>query len=327
MTPKEPSSKPVGSKSPEDFSDTSQVILETVGEPEPFGLPVELDPLQRYLREINRYPLLHPEEEKRLAQLYYETRDHDAAYKLITANLRLVVKIALDFQRYWTKNLLDLIQEGNIGLMRAIKKFDPYRGIKLSYYASFWIKAYMLKYIMDNWKLVKIGTTQAQRKLFFNLRKEKEKLEAQGFEVGPKLLAHRLQVKEKEIIEMDERLGSWEFSIDAPLKEDSEELHKNFLITPESLADDRLAQREMTEIFQEKLQQFRRTLKDKERDILDLRLLGEKPLTLQEIGARHHISRERVRQIEERLLKKLRQFMQAEIPDFKDYQSLVTKSD
>jgi RNA polymerase sigma-32 factor len=138
--------------------------------------PSPISPLQRYMKEINKYPLLNPEEEFRLAKLYHQTGDPEAANKLVVSNLRLVVKIAFDFQKFWTKNLMDLIQEGNIGIMQAIKKYDPFRGIKLSYYASFWIKAYMLKYIMDNWKLVKIGTTQAQRKLFFNLKKEKEKL-------------------------------------------------------------------------------------------------------------------------------------------------------
>ncbi len=286
---------------------------------------VEYDPLQRYIREINRYPLLTPEEEKRLAVRFHEHQDKAAGSELITANLRLVVKIAMDFQKYWIRNLLDLIQEGNIGLMQAIKKFDPYRGIKLSYYASFWIKAYILKFIMDNWKLVKIGTTQAQRKLFFSLKKEKERLRAQGFDITPKLLSHRLQVKEDEVIEMDQRLGSWELSLDTPIKNGSEDLHINFLTSSEASAEEHLARHEMQGIFQSKLAEFRHTLKDNERDILDLRLLAEKPMTLQDIGARHHISRERVRQIEERLLKKLRQFMQSEIPDFKNYRTLVSE--
>ena len=164
---------------------------------------------------------------------------------MITSNLRLVIKIALEFQKYWMKNLLDLIQEGNIGLMHAIKKFDPYRGIKLSYYASFWIKAYILKFIMDNWKLVKIGTTQSQRKLFYNLKREKEKLRALGFEPGPKLLADALNVREEEVIEMDQRLGGWELSLDAPLKEGSDEYHKNFLPTTEPQVEEILAQAEL----------------------------------------------------------------------------------
>ena len=196
---------------------------------------------------------------------------------MITSNLRLVVKIALDFQKYWMKNLLDLIQEGNIGLMQAIRKFDPYRGIKLSYYASFWIKAYILKFIMDNWKLVKIGTTQAQRKLFYNLKREKEKLRAQGFEPGPKLLADALNVREEEVVEMDQRLGGWELSLDAPLKEGSDEYHKNFLPTHGAPGGGNAgpggAERHVSA---RSCAEFRRELNDKELDILDLRLLAEK---------------------------------------------------
>ena len=148
--------------------------------------PVSFDPFRLYLNEIKRYPLLSREDERDLAIRYREKGDIESAYKLITANLRLVVKIAMDFQRYWMQNLMDLIQEGNVGLMRAAKKFDPYKGYKFSYYASFWIKAYIIKFVMDNWKLVKIGTTQPQRKLFFNLRKEMERLEAQGHRGFPR---------------------------------------------------------------------------------------------------------------------------------------------
>uniref|UniRef100_A0A7C5ALE8 RNA polymerase sigma factor n=1 Tax=Desulfobacca acetoxidans TaxID=60893 RepID=A0A7C5ALE8_9BACT len=286
-------------------------------------VPSELDPLQRYLREANRFALLTPEEEKQLAIAFKEKGDREAAYKLITSNLRLVIKIALEFQKYWMKNLLDLIQEGNIGLMQAIQKFDPYRGIKLSYYASFWIKAYILKFIMDNWKLVKIGTTQTQRKLFYNLKREKEKLRALGFEPGPKLLSDVLHVKEEEVVEMEQRLGGWELSLDAPLKEGSEEFHKNFLPATEPQVEEILADAELKEIFRRKLAEIRPTLSDKELDILDSRLLAEKPLTLQEIGARHGVSRERVRQIEERLIKKLRHVLQSEIPDWEEHQGVI----
>jgi RNA polymerase sigma-32 factor len=289
------------------------------------GLPIpsELDPLQRYIREANRFNLLTPEEEKELTTRYKETGDPELACRLITSNLRLVIKIAMEFQKYWMKNLLDLIQEGNIGLMQAIKKYDPYRGIKLSYYASFWIKAYILKFIMDNWKLVKIGTTQSQRKLFYNLKREKEKLRALGFEPGPKLLAEILQVREEEVIEMEQRLGGWELSLDAPLREGSEEYHKNFLPAIEPRVEEVLADAELKELFRKKLAEFRQELNEKELDILDLRLLAEKPLTLQEIGARHGISRERVRQIEDRLIKKLRHFLKSEIPDWEEYQTPI----
>ncbi|UCE83379.1 MAG: RNA polymerase factor sigma-32 [Deltaproteobacteria bacterium] len=282
---------------------------------------IPYDPLKHYLMEIKRYPLLSREEEQRLSIRYREKGDMEAAYRLITSNLRLVVKIALSFQRHWMRNLMDLIQEGNIGLMQAVKKFDPYRGYKLSYYASFWIKAYIIKFIMDNWKLVKIGTTQAQRKLFFNLRKEKERLLSMGFEPAPKLLAERLDVKESEVIEMDQRLGSWEVSLDAPIKEDSDSDHQSFIPSDEIGADDQLADFERKEILTQKLASFRTTLPEKERFIFDNRLMAEEPLTLQEIGDLYGISRERVRQIQVRITKKIKTYLQEEIEDIEDLYS------
>jgi len=277
--------------------------------------PVFFDPFRMYLDEIKRYPLLSREDETDLAIRYREKGDIEAAYKLITANLRLVVKIAMDFQRYWMQNLMDLIQEGNVGLMKAAKKFDPYRGYKFSYYASFWIKAYIMKFIMDNWKLVKVGTTQAQRKLFFNLRKEKERLGAQGIEASPKLLSHRLHVKESEIVEMDQRLNSWEISLDSPLKDDSEDTHKSFLPSDDLPVDDQLADQEAKAILHDKLMLFGEQLKGKEAVIFDKRLLSQDPMTLQEIGEKFGISRERVRQIESRLKKKLKAYLEEEIAD------------
>ena len=190
---------------------------------------VKFDPLQRYLSEISKYRLLTRDEERDYGIRVKEQGDKEAAYALVTANLRLVVKIALEFQRVWMQNLLDLIQEGNIGLMQAVKKFDPYKNVKFSYYASFWIKAYILKFIMDNWRLVKIGTTQGQRKLFFKLKKEKQRLIDQGFDPKPKLLSERLGVSEREIVDMDQRLDGWDVSLDAPLKNDSETERIEFL--------------------------------------------------------------------------------------------------
>ena len=284
--------------------------------------PSTYDPLRRYLWEINQYKLLTPEEEKELAIRYYETQDQEAAYRLITSNLRLVVKIALDFQRYWMQNLLDLIQEGNIGLMQAIKKFDPYRETKLSYYASYWIKAYILRFIMDNWKLVKIGTTQTQRKLFFNLNKEKERLSYLGFEPTPKLLAQTLDVKREEVMEMDQRLRSWDLSLEAPVKVDSDDEHKDFLPSLDPDVDDEIAELELKQRFHDQLMKFRETLKDKELEIMDNRLLAEEPLTLQQIGEKYNISRERVRQIQARLLKKIREYLEQQAPEIKqDYAS------
>src|SRR5262247_3153311 len=182
---------------------------------------VTFDPLQRYLAEIRRFPLVSREEEHRLAVDYKEYGNVEAAYRLVTANLRLVVMIARQYQRAF-RNLLDLVQEGNIGLMEAVKNFDPYRGIRFPSYAVWWIRAYIIRYVMNNWRMVKLGTTQAQRKLFFNLQKEKDKLEAEGFVAGPKLLADRLGVKEKEIVEMEQRLGNSELSVDMPLQQGEE---------------------------------------------------------------------------------------------------------
>ena len=278
----------------------------------------KFDPLQKYLAEISRYKLLTREEEYQLAVQYREKNDPDSAYKLVTGNLRLVVKIALEFHRAWVMNLLDLIQEGNIGLMQAVKKFDPYQGVKLSSYASFWIKAYILKYILDNWRLVKIGTTQAQRKLFFNLHKEKAKLEALGYAAEPKQLADAMGVKEKEVIQMDQRMSSWETSLDTPIRSDGERSLMDFLPEKKALLDKKLADDEIKSLVNQKLKKFKKTLKDKELDIYETRLLAENPATLQEIGDRYGITRERTRQIEGRLLRKIKEFLTEEIPGIEE---------
>ena len=280
----------------------------------------KVDPLQRYLVEIRRYKLLTKEEEHQLALTYREKKDPDAAYQLITSNLRLVVKIALEFHRAWVMNLLDLIQEGNIGLMQAVKKFDPYKGVRLSSYSSFWIRAYILRFILDNWRLVKIGTTQAQRRLFFNLQKEKAKLEALGYSAEPKKLAEAMGVKEKEVIQMDQRMSSWEASLDAPMRDDAERSLMDFLPGNKELIDGKLEDNEIKSILYEKLKDFKKTLKDKELDIYQNRLLAENPATLQEIGDKYGITRERTRQIEERLLRKIKDFLKEEIPGIEDYQ-------
>ena len=279
-------------------------------------LPATRDPLQVYLREIRKTPLLTIEQEKNLTARYRKTADPALAYQLVTANLRLVVKIALEYQRQWTFTLMDLIQEGNLGLMQAIKNYDPLRGVKLSYYASYWIKAYMLKYIMDNWRLVKIGTTQVQRKLFFNLQKEKNRLEKLGFSPGPARLAETFNTTEKNVIEMEQRLGDWEPSLDQPIGEGWKETRGDLLSTDRQLFDTTIADHEMQRIFSQKLREIKNQLDDKETDLLEKRLLSENPLTLQEIGDTYHITKERVRQIESRLKKKIRQYMEETMPEF-----------
>ncbi len=280
---------------------------------------VKFDPLQRYLSEISHYPLLSREEEKELAIRVQQFGDNDAAYKMVTSNLRLVVKIALEFQRLWMQNLLDLIQEGNIGLMQAVKKFDPHKNVKFSYYSSFWIKAYILKFIMDNWRLVKIGTTQGQRKLFFRLKKEKQRLLDQGFDPKPKLLSRTLGVSEQEIINMDQRLDGWDVSLDAPLKEDSDSERIDFIRSEAETAEDHIARMEIESILTSKISAFKENMNPRELEIFEQRVFSENPATLQEIGDKYGISRERVRQIEKNIIKKMKEYFHKEIPDFSSY--------
>jgi RNA polymerase sigma-32 factor len=311
------------SKIVEDEAAADSGVVRTV-EPEPAddSEPADkalapYDPLQRYLTEIRRYTLLTREEEHALGVRYKESQDLDAAYRLVTANLRLVVMIARDYQRA-TRNLLDLIQEGNIGLMEAVKNFDPYRGIRFPSYAVWWIRAYIIRFLMNNWRLVKVGTTQAQRKLFFNLQKEKDRLEAEGIRPGPKLIAQRLDVKESEVIEMDQRLSGSDLSIDATTDDSDGRSLLDVLPGTGPTAEQEVAAAEFRQQVSEKIRSFGETLKDKEAVIFQSRLLAEEPLTLQDIGERYGISRERVRQIEARLKKKLKAYLLSEIKDLKD---------
>ncbi len=280
---------------------------------------VKFDPLQRYLAEISNYKLLTRDQERELGIRIQEHGDEESAYIMVTSNLRLVVKIALEFQRVWMQNLLDLIQEGNIGLMQAVRKFDPYKNVKFSYYASFWIKAYILKFIMDNWRLVKIGTTQGQRKLFFKLKKEKQKLIEEGFDPKPKLLSERLGVSEREIVDMDQRLDSWDLSLDAPLKDDTDTERIEILKTPSDSVEEQVAKKEIESLLHNKIAKFRKKLTKRELEIFDLRIFSDSPVTLQEIGDRYGISRERVRQVEKNVIKKIKEYFKREIPDFESY--------
>ena len=260
---------------------------------------VGLTPLQLYLREITKYPLLEPEEELRLATDHFEHGNVESAHRLITSNLRLVVKIANDFQQVQT-NFLDLIQEGNYGLMQAVKKFNPYKGVKLSTYSAWWIRAYILKFIMDNKSQVKMGTTRAQRKLFFNLRKEAERLLREYDHVDPKMIASNLQVKEQEVIDMQQRIDSPDVSFESELKTIPQE---------EENLDDQLATEQIRDRFRAEVDEFKTTLNDRDRDILERRVLSDTPVTLQELGDHYGVSRERARQLEARLINNLRKFV------------------
>jgi len=277
------------------------------------------DPLRRYLQEIALHPILSEEEEHEAAVSYREQGDKEAAWKLVVSNLRLVVKIALEHHRYWTTNLLDLIQEGNVGLMQAVKRFDPYRGVRFTTYSSFWIRAHILKFIMDNWSLVRIGTTQAQRKLFFDLKKEKERIERMGFDPVPKLVAENLEVKEDEVVSMDQRMRGADISLDTLVGDDARVTFGDLLPAGTPAADERLGDKELKELFTQKLGEFRLSLDGRNREIFETRMLAERPKTLREIGQKYNISAERVRQIEEEIVGKAREFLRKEIPDFEIY--------
>ena len=280
------------------------------------GLSV-YDPFRRYLAEVRRYPYLSREEETRLAIRFKEKGDLDAVTQLILSHLRLAVSIAMEYKNL-PFNVMDLIQEGNVGLMHAVKKFDPYKNVRVATYAAWWIRAYILKYVLQNWRLVKIGTTQAQRKLFFQLSKERERLEKLGVAAGPQLLAEHLDVKEKEVVEMQQRLGGWDVSIDEPVGEESGESLANTLPSHQEGADEKLAEDEMRALFQSKLKAFSAKLKPRDLEILTERLLAEKPKTLEILAEQYKISKERVRQLEENILKRLKKFMREEIKDFED---------
>ncbi|ACS81708.1 sigma-70 family RNA polymerase sigma factor [Maridesulfovibrio salexigens] len=274
------------------------------------------DPLHLYLQEISRFPLLEPDEEFRLAKQVQENGDQQAAFRLVSSHLRLVVKIAMDFQRRWMQNVLDLIQEGNVGLMKAVNKFDPDKGIKFSYYAAFWIKAYILKYIMDNWRMVKIGTTQTQRKLFYNLNKERQRLQALGFDPTTSELSKKLNVSEEEITEMDQRLAKNDLSLNLKFGEDSEATRMDFLPDLGPGVEETLANKEISTLLLDQLRAIVPNLNEKEQVILNDRLLSDSPRTLREIGEEFGVTRERVRQIEARLLKKLREHLAESVKDF-----------
>ena len=272
------------------------------------------DPFTAYLSEVQRHTLLTPDEEKELSTRYAQTGDVKAAARMVTANLRLVVKIAYEYRRAY-RNLMDLIQEGNIGLMQAVKRYDPYRGVKLSSYAAWWIRAYILRFILNNWRLVKLGTTQAQRKLFFNLNKEKQRLTAMGIDPTSSELASRLDVPENEVIEMDRRLSGNDVSLDAPVGDSEGRALTRVEMLPSggAGADETLAGAEIDDMVREKLVAFERTLTGKDVTIFRDRLMADEPVTLQEIGDRYGISRERVRQLEKRLQDKLKVFLQSEL--------------
>jgi RNA polymerase sigma-32 factor len=269
--------------------------------------------VDRYVSEINRYKLLTREQEVKLAEQYRKTGDLKAAHQLVVANLRFVVKVSHEYRGYGLK-LLDLVQEGNIGLMMAVKKFDPAKGYRLISYAVWWIRAYIQNFVIKSYSLVKVGTTQAQRKLFFRLRSEREKADR---EAGPgefattKDLAKRLSVVEGEILDMEMRMSAHDFSLDTELEEGGRQTHLDMLseigVTSQ---EEQLGEHEERRVVRGKVHEAMQTLNEKERFIVENRLMTDEPKTLQEIGAHFQISRERARQIEGNVIRKIKTVFQ-----------------
>ena len=280
-----------------------------------------VDALTRYMAQLRHHAPISREEEHELALRWVEEGDVEAARQLVLANLRLVVKIAMEYRRSWT-NVLDLIQEGNVGLMQAVQRFDPYQGVKLSSYAAYWIRAYVLKYLLDNIRLVRLGTTRAQRKLFSRLNNEKRELERLGFRPEPKLIAERLDVSEEDVIDMEHRLAQGDLSFEAPVRGDEDGAPLgDFVAGPGPTAEQNVGDSELRRVFLEKLGEFTDGLEERDRRIVEERILADEPKTLQEMGDEFGVSRERVRQLEARLVDRIRAYMKENLVDFEYYGS------
>lgn len=269
-----------------------------------------VDPVKHYIWEVNQYPLLEKEEEEELVRRYNENKDVEAAKKLLMSHLRLVVKIAFKYYNRYYCSLFDLIQEGNLGIIMAIKKFNPLKNVRFSTYAQWWIKAYILKYLMDNYSIIKIGHSRAEKRLFYSLKKAKEKLISAGIDPeNTKMLAEYMREDEKDIIEMDKRLNHGVISLDQPLFDKSTNSIVNTIEADSTNIEKSFIQKDLNEQLNDKLNDFSKKLNGKEKIIWENRLLSDDPWSLQKIGDLFKISRERVRQIEERLIKKLKEYL------------------
>ncbi len=267
------------------------------------------DPVSKYLSEIRKYPLLSREEEEMWAKKYHDTKDPKAAEVLVTSNLRFVVKIAAEYSKFGAK-MIDLIQEGNVGLMHAVREYNPYKGVKLISYAVWWIRGYIQDYLMKQYSLVRIGTTQNQRKLFYQLQKQRRELENLGYEAGIKQLSGKLDIPEEEVKIMSQRMSGRDISLDQPISEDN----TNTLIDLQSdqyevAIDEELGLTEELHLLTENINRIRPHLSQKEVFLLENRILSDEPLTLQEVGDKYGITREAVRQMENRLINKIKKEM------------------
>ncbi|MES2614717.1 MAG: RNA polymerase factor sigma-32 [Bdellovibrionota bacterium] len=266
---------------------------------------VLVDALQRYLAELRRYPLMTREEEKNTAIKAFENNNIEARNSLVTANLRLVVKIAMEYRRAYSQ-ILDLIQEGNAGLVQAVNRFNPYRGVKLSTYSAWWIRAYILKFLMDNKSLVRMGTTDAQRKLFFRLRGEAEKMYALTQKFDANLLAEKIGVEAQDVIEMQQRLTKNDLSLDTPVGDDTDTKQIDLLVSNFEDASDTYEKKQLVSLLKNEMDVIKNNLNERDRYIFDNRIISDDPITLQEVGEKYGITRERARQLEARVIKKIK---------------------
>lgn len=320
----------------DDEQDDEQPKDELTAEPRkrmiPAGLPGLAPPpkgarpkdlLSFYLSEVRRYPLLDPEEERGWAKKFAETGDREAAERLVTSNLRLVIKIAFQYHRQWA-NVLDLIQEGNVGLVEALSRYDPGREIRFSSYAQYWIRAMILRFLLDNFRLVRLGSTRAGRKLFFQLQKERDRLMQEGLSPSTKLIAERLGVSEHEVDAVDQHMRAPALSLHAPSGDDPEGRTLSEVVpegTPHD-PEDGAARHELNDLVREKLATFaREQIKDeRERIIWETRMVAPEPISLSELGERFGVSKERIRQVEARLRKKLKTYLEQELGDEIDFE-------
>jgi RNA polymerase sigma-32 factor len=297
--------EPADDDTPEIVDDFPVEPLQLTGSDAETGL-ASSDPVARYLSEIGRYPLLSREEEQRLAMRYRETGDAKAAEQLVTSNLRFVVKVAAEYSKFGAR-LIDLVQEGNVGLMHAVKEFNPYKGVRLITYAVWWIRGYIQEYLMRQYSMVRIGTTANQRKLFYQLQREREKLEKMGFEQGVAQISGKLGVSREEVQEMHGRLSGRDISLDAPVTEDGSARRIDLQTVEDPVhIDEELDHRQQLHVLMDKIEGLKPELNERELFLLEARLLSDEPMTLQEIGDKYGTTREAVRQMEVRLMTKIR---------------------